>query len=125
MSRVCKRGGRVVIMDIVSSEDEAKSEYHNRMEKLRDSSHVREYPRSVLEKMVESGGLHIADVKLWRYVWGFEKWLAIANPAETASNEVRRMMLDSIEQDKSGLAVELRGGELHFTYTSAIIVACK
>ncbi|MDY6911740.1 MAG: methyltransferase domain-containing protein, partial [Chloroflexota bacterium] len=31
MARVCRFGGRVVIMDIVSSEDRPKSDYHNRM----------------------------------------------------------------------------------------------
>lgn len=123
MARVCRPGGRVMIMDIVSSEDPSRSEYHNRMEKLRDRSHVREYPRSVLERMITGAGLRIETIRLWRYTWAVEPWLAIANPDPAAAEEIRRLMRESIEGDRSGLSVERRGDDLCFTYTAAIVLA--
>src|SRR2546422_612300 len=41
MRRVCAPGGRVVVVDTVVSTDPGKAEAFNRMEKLRDPSHVR------------------------------------------------------------------------------------
>ena len=123
MARVCKRHGRVVIMDIISSEDPAKSAYHNRMEKLRDSSHVREYPLSVLEGMITAAGLRVETTKLWRYTWDVEAWLAIANPARPTADRIRQMMRDAIAGDKSGLNIEERSDGLFFTYTAAVLLA--
>lgn len=123
MARVCRPAGRVMIMDIISSEDPARSEYHNRMEKLRDRSHVREYPLSVLEGMIRTGGLGIETTRLWRYTWPVESWLAVANPDPASAKEVRRMMCESIAGDKSGLNVERRADDLFFTYTAAIVLA--
>lgn len=125
MTRVCRPKGRVVIMDIVSSEDEAKSEHHNRMERLRDVSHVKEYRRSELQEMMEGSGLAVAMVQLWPFTWSFDDWMLLGGPDAATAEEVRAMMLDSIEGDKSGLQVQLREGELRFTYTTAIVVARK
>lgn len=125
MVRVCRPDGRVMIMDIVSSEDPLKSAYHNRMERLRDRSHVKEYPLSALGGMIRTAGLRIQTIKLWRYTWPVEDWLAIADPDAATAEEVRRMMRESIAGDKSGLNVERRGEGLFFTYTAAIIVARK
>ncbi|MBT4511853.1 MAG: methyltransferase domain-containing protein [Chloroflexi bacterium] len=121
--RVCRPEGRIVIMDIVSSEDGARSEYHNKMERLRDSSHVKQYSRSELEGMLKTCDLEMDEVNTWKYTWQMEEWLYIANPDEVAANKVRQLMMESIEDDKSGLRVQLRDEEVYFTYTAAIITA--
>ena len=41
MCRVCKQGGRVAVADVFTSADPAKAEAYNRLERLRDPSHVR------------------------------------------------------------------------------------
>ncbi len=41
MVRVCRPGGRVLVVDMYASEDEAKAAAWNELEKLRDPSHVR------------------------------------------------------------------------------------
>src|SRR5262249_6238862 len=41
MKRVCTPGGKVVVIDVVASPDPQKAAAYNRMEKLRDPSHVR------------------------------------------------------------------------------------
>lgn len=123
MRRVCRPEGRIVIMDVISSEDIYRSEYHNRIERLRDSSHVKQYSRTELAGMLNTCGLEIDEVNVWKYTWQMEEWLSIANPDGRASEEIRRMMIDSIEGDKSGLEVELRDGDVYFSYTTAIISA--
>ncbi len=123
MHRVCKPKGRIVIMDIISSEDSERSDYHNRMERLRDSSHVKQYSRSEIEGMIGTCGLEIDEVNMWEYTWQMDEWLSIANPDNGIADEIRQMMNDSIDGDKSGLAVELKDGDVYFSYIAAIISA--
>ena len=125
MERVCKPNGRVIIMDITASEDKAMSEYQNRVEKLRDPSHVRHYSQLELMEMLKTCGLEIEKIEPWSFTWSFEEWIRIAGPDAVAAQKIKRLMLDSIEGDKAGLRVELRKGELFFTYNTAIIVARK
>jgi len=125
MQRVCGANGRVVIMDIISSEDDNRREYHNKMERLRDTSHVKQYSYSELLQMFGSCGLKVDEVEKWSYHWEMEEWMAIANPAEPGANEIRRMMRESVDGDKSGLGVEIRDGKVYFTYMAAIVVAHK
>ena len=48
MRRVCAPGGKVVVIDTEASPDVAKAAEFNRMEKLRDPSHVRAMPLTEL-----------------------------------------------------------------------------
>ncbi|MFC2027339.1 class I SAM-dependent methyltransferase [Chloroflexota bacterium] len=121
--RVCRPNGRVVIMDIISSEDHACGDYHNVMERLRDSSHVKQYSYSEMEQMFKESGLKVVEAKMWEYAWGMEEWLEIASPAEANASEIRRMMYESVDGDKSGLSVEVRDGVVYFTYMAAIVLA--
>src|SRR5437667_6995375 len=49
MTRVCAPGGRVAVIDSEASPDSAKAAEFNRMEKLRDPSHVRAMPLAELK----------------------------------------------------------------------------
>src|SRR5262245_31713775 len=57
MKRVCAPGGRVVVTDVVVSTDPAKAAAFNRMEKLRDPSHVRALPLAELTALFADAGL--------------------------------------------------------------------
>jgi ubiquinone/menaquinone biosynthesis C-methylase UbiE len=125
MARVCRLGGRVAIADVVSSENEARSEYHNQMERLCDASHVKAYRKSELEAMMEVVGFEVTKVKLWPFAWSFDEWMRVSGPDDGTAEKLRAMMLDSVEGDKSGLQVRLCEGSLLFTYTTAILVGRK
>jgi methanogen homoaconitase small subunit len=126
MARVCKTGGKIVLVDGLSSEDAAKSEYHNRIEQLRDPSHVHLYSQPELVRMLEDVGLKILHARNWGADFYFDEWIKIADPGEGIAREVRRMMADSVEDDKTGLRVRFDGdGRLLFTYSTVILVAEK
>ena len=126
MARVCKTGGKIVLVDGLSSEDAAKSEYHNRIEQLRDPSHVRLYSQPELAGMLQDAGLKIVHARNWDSDFYFDEWMKIADPGEEIAREVRRMMVDSVEDDKTGLRVRFDDdGGLLFTYATVILVAEK
>jgi methanogen homoaconitase small subunit len=125
MVRVCKTGGKIVLVDGLSSEDAAKSEYHNRIEQLRDPSHVRLYSEPELVGMLQDAGLKVIRARNWDADFYFDEWIKIADPGEEIAREVRRMMSDSVEDDKTGLGVRFDDGRLLFTYSTVILVAEK
>ncbi|HYY06000.1 MAG TPA: methyltransferase domain-containing protein, partial [Candidatus Limnocylindria bacterium] len=57
MKRVCAPGGRVAVVDVAASEDPVKAAALNRMEKLRDPSHVRAMPLAEQLSLFERAGL--------------------------------------------------------------------
>ena len=126
MARVCKTGGKIVLVDGLSSENAPKSEYHNRIEQLRDPSHVRLYSEIELVGLLEDAGLKIIHARNWDADYYFDEWMKIADPGEEVAGEVRRMMADSVEGDKIGLRVRFDDeGGLLFTYSTVILVAEK
>ena len=125
MARVCKPGGRVLIMDVVSSEDEAKSELHNKMGKLRDPSEVRQWRPSEVEQMIRNAGLNISKFELWPHLMAFDEWIHLGGADEETTERLRGMIIDSIDGDKAGISPKFRDGELFFTWTTAIILAWK
>ncbi|RLG22566.1 hypothetical protein DRN77_05950 [Methanosarcinales archaeon] len=125
MVRVCRNGGKIVLVDGLSSEDPVKSEYHNRIEQIRDPSHVRLYSRSELIKMLQDAGLRITHAREWDADFYFDEWIAIADPGEEIAEQVRSMMINSIEDDKTGLNVRFKDDKMLFTYSTVILVAEK
>lgn len=126
MVRVCKGGGTIVLVDGLSSEDAAKSSYHNKIERIRDPSHVRLYPQSELEGMFRDAGLEIIHRRNWDGNFYFDEWIGIAGPGDEIVEQVRRTMIDSIGDDKTGLNVRFDDdGRLLFTYDTIILVAEK
>ncbi len=126
MARVCKTGGKIVLVDGLSSEDAAKGEYHNRIEQLRDPSHVRLYSEPELVGVLQDAGLKVIHARNWDADFYLDEWVKIADPGEEIAREVRRMMADSIEDDKTGLRVRFDdAGRLLFTYSTVILVAEK
>lgn len=125
MVRVCKNGGEIVLVDGLSSEDVLKSEYHNKIEKIRDPSHVRLYPQSELVRMLEDAGLEIVHARDWGAEFYFDEWIKIADPGDEIAEQVRRMMIDSIDGDRLGLNLRFEDGRMLFTYSTVILVAEK
>ncbi|MEA1893611.1 MAG: methyltransferase domain-containing protein [Euryarchaeota archaeon] len=89
MARVCKRGGKIVFVEGLSSGDVAKSEYHNRIEQLRDPSHVRLYSEPEPVGLLEDAGLKVIHARNWDADFYFDGWIKIADTGEEIVRGVR------------------------------------
>ncbi len=64
MARVCRRGCQIGIIDMISPDDTALSASYNRLERLRDPSHMRCLTLEELSQVMAEVGLKI--VRWWR-----------------------------------------------------------
>jgi ubiquinone/menaquinone biosynthesis C-methylase UbiE len=101
VSRVLSASGRFVLIDTFSPEDDEFDTFLNRIELLRDSSHVRDYRVSEWREMFEAVGFELEDLASWNIPLEFEDWItrsrtpddevsALRSCFETASARVRK-----------------------------------
>ena len=126
MKRVCAPGGRVVLVDVAASEDPAKAAALNRMEKLRDPSHVRALTLAELEGLFAEVGLPAPRAAFYQLKSELEGLLERSFPEAGDAERVRRMLIDSLADDGLGLGTRRRGGgEIVFAYPVAVLAAGK
>src|SRR3972149_167978 len=106
MERVCKE--KIVIVDGVSSEDYEKSQFHNRIEKIRDPSHVRIYSLSEIKTMLDNIGATVFDLTHWDIPQDFEEWIRRAGADKTKMEEIEGLMRRSIDGNATGLRAKIK-----------------
>ena len=116
MRRVVKDDGRVMVADMLGSEDTARSEYQDRIERLCDPTHVRALPRSEFERLFASMGLEVVAAPSGTMDYDVDEWMAHGGPPASAAAEIVRLFEASLDEDRSGLAVRREGGRLRFSH---------
>lgn len=123
MIRVCKPGGRVLVAD-VCVKDEHSAEY-DRMEKLRDNSHVHALTESEFTNIFQLSGL--TDVK--RSGYGLDTEVGHLLDASTHSSSDRGKIMEIITSDigvnKLGINARYDGEHLVFTFPISVFAGMK
>lgn len=123
MVRVCKPNGRVAIMDLVASDSPDKAAAFNRMERLRDPSHVRALTLAEWLKLFENAGLKGPRVQPYKMHVEVEGLLKASFPNAGDADMVREMIADSVVGDLMGIDARTKDGALFFSYPIALMVA--
>jgi ubiquinone/menaquinone biosynthesis C-methylase UbiE len=123
MTRVLKPGGRVMVMD--AAPESSKAEAYNRMEKLRDPSHVRAMPAEELLRMASEAGLVELKAVFCKVEFELEKTLAASFPDPGDEEKLRQIFSGELMTDTLGMGAHRRGEEIHFHYPTVIIVGVK
>ncbi len=123
MRRVCRPGGRVVVCDLLASDDDAKAERFHRLEMRRDPSHVRALRLDVLRGLFADAGLAVTRDAHWRLPFEVEDLLARSFPAPEDVPLLRAANHDSVDDDALGLASRRVGDTVHASYPVAALVA--
>ncbi len=123
MVRVCRPQGRVAVMDMIASDDQATSERFNRMEKLRDPSHVGALTLPALRKCFQDAGLSEPAIAHRKMTVELEAVLNASFPNEGDKERVREMVIASLDGDSLGTQTHLLAGKVVFSYPIALLVA--
>jgi ubiquinone/menaquinone biosynthesis C-methylase UbiE len=121
MRRVCRPGGRIVVVD--SAPAPAKADAFNRMERLRDPSHVRAMTPDQLLALFVAAGLPAPRVRYDAVPYDLESFLARSFPEEGDADRIRHMFADSLEDDRLGLKAVKKEGRIHFSFPTVTVAA--
>jgi len=130
MVRVCAPGGRVVVVDTCASADPAKAAEFNRLELLRDPSHVRALALAELRDLYRAAGLAEPRVSFSELRDTVRNLLARSFPNPGDEEKIVELFTRSIADDRLGIPVcrvgKDRGGEeIEYAYPVAILAAAR
>ena len=123
MVRVCAPGGRIVVVDTMASADPAKAAAFNRLEKLRDPSHVRALPFAELRGLLRRPGLGEPRVEFSELRDNVKNLLARSFPNPGDEAKITAMFEASSADDSLGIPMRRDGDRLEYAYPVAILVA--
>jgi len=124
-ARVTRRGGRVVIEDMIAPEDLIGRDEHEVIERLRDRTHVGTLTRSGFHRLIAQAGLGPAEELEFEMVIDFDEWMDRAFPAPPARDRARQLMEACLETPRGGRRAFLEGGRLKFVRRSLLLRAAR
>ena len=128
MARVVGPGGVVAIVDIIVPSG-ADPELNNRIERTRDTSHVRTLTTTELLGLFAWAELEVLAVEPGERPRRFDEWMRVAGwqPDDAVYQKTRRLMEMDREENLSGfrprMVVGTGGEEPMFTQTSLFVVS--
>jgi ubiquinone/menaquinone biosynthesis C-methylase UbiE len=122
MARICQSGGRVCVADVYVT-SAAQDEAYNRIELLRDASHVRALHLQEYRTMFADAGVPLRQQAFYRFDVPVEKLLLATRTPASEAQQYR----DAVEQDvgRNLLGVNARrddSGALQFSFP--IVITC-
>ncbi len=127
MVRVTKPEGRLVVIDTLSPESDAKFELHNRIESVRDPSHAESLRLTTFLEMFEKCGLEIARQTMKRRQRSFNQWMLRAGlePKHKRYQEARKLLEDSIPGDRGGYSPVVEGDDIRIVHNEGMFFLQK
>ncbi len=121
MARVCAPSGRIVVVDSAPASD--KADAFNRMEVLRDPSHVRAMPLDELRGLFGRARLPEPRATSYRLNGELESLIKRSFPLPGDDEKLRQVFAASIGTDALGIEARREGHEIRFGYPVAVLVA--
>lgn len=123
MKRVVKPGGRIVLIDRVSSENRHHQEYHNRIELLRTPAKNRVHSTAEIVCLLANQGLTLERIVDYEQYQDVDEWLETTGASEENQIRARELLLRSLTDDLAGIKLYSAKGRLNLTHRIAVIVA--
>ncbi len=123
MIRVCIPGGKVLVADPVLPDE--KVDAYNHVEKLRDPSHTSALTFGHFEEMLNRSGLIDLQRGNYKVEMTLEKQMEASFPNPGDDEKIRELFRENIDEDKLGIGVYYRGGEIHLAYPISVYVGQK
>ena len=126
VGRVLKPGGRCVLMDSTSPDDDDLDAFINELEQRRDPTHVRSYHLSEWIEVLEAAGLKVNHHEPVIRAHEYESWTARSRMTPEDRRALDEWVLATPEWIREHFGVAIEDGKiLHFVDFKALIRACK
>jgi ubiquinone/menaquinone biosynthesis C-methylase UbiE len=126
MVRVCRRGGRVAVIDLVSPDDPAVAATYNDLERLRDPSHVRALTAGELQRVMRDTGLDVVRIHPRDVEVHLDPWLDLTHAAPVARETIREALTQDLQGlETTGMRPYMRDQQLKFLQVWLIVVGVK
>ena len=128
-ARVLSRGGRLALMDLIVPEP-GRPEVNNRIETVRDPSHVHTHTQPELLRLIESSGLRVRAAERVESPRSFDHWMHVAGrvPGDAIYQETRALMEATMDGDSAGFHPQRPaepGADFEYTQTVLYLIAEK
>jgi ubiquinone/menaquinone biosynthesis C-methylase UbiE len=123
MARVVRPNGKLVLADVVSSEDTEEADLHNALEVLRDPTHVRMLSASQIRRLIEAADLRVTATSSWEMSRDFEEWIRITNAPERATPLLTIMLRLAKAGITAGIGLAVTGRTVVFKHRWLLITA--
>jgi ubiquinone/menaquinone biosynthesis C-methylase UbiE len=123
MKRVCADNGKILVIDVTP--DPAKADAYNRVEKLRDPSHVRALALAELENIMGEAGLANLEVEHQDLEVELEGMLQASCPSQDDANKVRLLFKEDLTKNNLGVRSHLKDNKIYFYFPISMVVGQK
>lgn len=114
MARVLKPGGKLVMIDMIAG-DEALRDEVDRIERLRDPSHVRDLTLSEMRNLYAANGISLKSQEQTDIPVSLEAWMELTKPDEEIRAKIRSMMQTDMDGScKTGFDPYIKDDEMYF-----------
>ena len=110
-ARVLRPGGALLVVDSVAPEAPDEDAFLNRLEWLRDPSHVRDHRLGEWRGLLEDAGLRASVLGEWPLRLDFADWTERMATPDTALRELRALLRDAPEPLQHRFAIERESGD--------------
>ncbi len=121
MTRVARPGGRVVVVD--STPRRERADAFNRMERLRDPSHVRSLPVEEHRDLYARVGLAEPRVTSYRLEGELESLIGRSFPHPGDDEKIREIFRAALKDDALDIEPRLEDGQIRYGFPVSVLVA--
>lgn len=126
VARVLRAGGRFVLMDSISPDDDDLDAFINELEWRRDTTHIRSYSLAEWQSFIEDAGLTVEGIELVNRAHQYEDWCARSRMTPEAKAGLDRFVLGQPQRVKDYFDIQINGDAiLSFADHKALIRSTK
>jgi len=125
MIRVCKQDGRIVIIDVTPEYD--KIDEYNKVEKLRDPSHVKAFTFKELMRLMEESELVNLETKCQNLEMELNKLLEASFPPHGNKEKIQYLFKEDLKKDNLGMKSFLKenNNNIYFYFPISMLLGYK
>jgi ubiquinone/menaquinone biosynthesis C-methylase UbiE len=127
MFRVMKPEGRMLIIDSLGPESDEKFELHNRIENLRDPSHVSSLRLTTFLRLLNEHELDILRQSIKRRPRSFNHWMLRGGLVlkHKRYRETRQLLEESIAGDRAGFSPQPQGDDILIVHHEGMFLLAR